>query len=155
MESLLLTGKTIGVIRTLGVDVIFHTLQTTSSIIGSSISYISAIECSSIDSIKNKLQDLDIEKTINIIHHFILELKTNNNIKESIKLSIISITEILQKIQIEFEDIKKDIEYHMSKYFYTWRSINCDDKLHNISNHVIILDKRFEILIKLLSVYSL
>ncbi len=71
------------------------------------------------------------------------------DVKESTKLSILSINEILQKIQDELNDVKNDIEYHMSKYFYSWRSINCDDKLNNISNHSIILEKRFEMLIKL------
>ena len=155
MESLILTGKTISVIRTIGLDVAIHTLQKTTSIIGSSISFIRDIECSSIDSIKNRLHTLDIEKTINIIHHFITELNMTKDVKESTKLSILSINEILQKIQDELNDVKNDIEYHMLKYFYSWRSINCDDKLNNISNHSIILEKRFEMLIKLLSVYTL
>ena len=155
MESIILTGKTFSVIRTLGIDVIIHTLQTTTNIIGSSISYITSIECISIATIKNKLSEIDIEKTINIIHLFIMELSNKTDIKESVKVSIISINEILQKIELELKDIKTEIEYHMSKYFSSWRSINCDNKLNNIAINTNILEKRFKLLIKLLSVYTI
>ena len=106
MESILLTGKTLSIIRTLGVDGIIATLHKTTSIIGSSITYISSIECSSIDSIKSRLLNLDIEKTINIIHHFITELESNKNIKESTKLSLYQLMKYY-KTSNELEDLKK------------------------------------------------
>ena len=155
METLLLTGKTLNVIKTLGLDVIIHTIQSTTSIIGSSISYITSIECSSIDSIKTKLQKIDIEKATTIIHLFINELNSKKDIKDFVKISIISINEILQQIESDLNSIKKDIEYHITKYFSSWRSINCDIKLNNIEVNSNILEKRFELLIKLLSVNTI
>ena len=157
MQSLLLTGKTLNVIHSIGSDVILQTVKTTSSVIIHTVKHITSIESDSILDIKYKLNNIDIENKINVINSFIVELNTESIklSKESIKLSIIAINNILLDIKNELHSLKNEIDYHLSKYFNTWRYINCDDKINIIIQHNNILDKRFDLLIKLLSVYNI
>ena len=157
MQSLLLTGKTLNVIHSIGSDVVLQTVKTTSSIIIHTIKHITSIESDNILDIKYKLKNIDIEYKINVINSFIIELNTESVklSKESVKLSILSINNILLDIKNELHNLKGEIDYHLSKYFNSWRYINCDDKINIIIQHNNILDKRFDLLIKLLSVYNI
>lgn len=152
MQSIILGSKALALVSGASYDILIQTIRGTSGTIIQTIKYITS-NSNNIDLsiLIRELQIFDLENKINIINQFIEEIENRKNIKESIKYSILSVHEILEKIKEELDLIKKDIEYHMTKYLNSWRSLNCDDKIVNIKLHNEILDKRFDLLIKLLT----
>tara|TARA_B100000963_G_scaffold303858_1_gene277460 strand:+ start:1393 stop:1860 length:468 start_codon:yes stop_codon:yes gene_type:complete len=151
MNTIITGTKALTLVSGLSTDLLVQTIKTTSSGIISTIKFISTYNTIDISILKKDLETIDLENKINIINKFIEEIESIKNIKESIKSSIKSVHDILEKINNELELIKEDIKYHQTKYFNSWRSIYCDEKIENIKCHNIILDKRFDLLMKLLS----
>ena len=151
MNSILLGTKALTMVSGLSTELLIQTVKTTSTGIISTIKYISSYNNVDLTLLQKDLENIDLENKINIINQFIEEIEGKKNVKESIKSSIQSVHDILEKINKELESIKEDIEYHQTKYFNSWRSIYCDDKIGNIKSHNEILDKRFDLLMKLLT----
>ena len=152
MQSLIIGTKALSVISGLSSELLIQTIKTTSTGIINTISYISTYNKVDLTYIKKDLDEFDLENKITIINKFIEEIENKKNIKESIKYSIISLHDVLEKINNEINKIKEDIEYHQTKYFNSWRSLDCSDKLEIIQKNNKLLDNRFEMLVKLLSV---
>jgi peptidoglycan hydrolase CwlO-like protein len=151
MNSLLLGTKALTMVSGLSTEILIQTVKTTSSGIIGTIKYISSHNNIDLTLLQKDLENIDLENKISIINQFIEEIENRKNVKESIKSSINSVHDMLDKINKELDLIKDDIQYHQTKYFNTWRSIYCDDKIDNIKSHNEILDKRFDLLMKLLS----
>ena len=151
MNSIIIGTKALTMVSGISTELLVQTIKTTSSGILTTIRYISTYNNIDITLLQKELENIDLESKINIINQFIEEIEAKKNIKESIKSSIQTVHEILEKIKKELDLIKEDIEYHQTKYFHSWRSIYCDDKIGNIKSHNEILDKRFDLLMKLLT----
>lgn len=152
MQSLIIGTKALSVISGLSSELLIQTIKTTSTGIINTISYISTYNKVDLTYIKKDLDEFDLENKITIINKFIEEIENKKNIKESIKYSIISLHDVLEKINNEINKIKEDIEYHQTKYLNSWRSLDCSNKLEIIEKNNKLLDNRFEMLVKLLSV---
>jgi hypothetical protein len=152
MNSIVLGAKAISLVSGLGTEILIETVKKTSTGIINTIQYISSHNTIDLTQLNNDLNTIDLENKISIINIFIEEIETKKDIKESIKSSILSLHNILEKIKLEMEDIKKEVDHHVTKYLYTWRSFDCSDKIINLKHHNEILDKRFDLLIKLLSI---
>ena len=87
-----------------------------------------------------------------IVGALLIELKDIKNLKESKKISLSSVGEIINKIYEELELINNSINYYKTIYFQSWRSIGCEQNIVKIEKFSKIFDKRFELLIKILSV---
>ena len=151
MNSLILGTKALTMVSGLSTELLIQTIKTTSTGIIDTIKFISSYNNIDLSLLQKDLENIDLENKISIINKFIEEIEERKNIKESIKISIQSVHVILEKINKELESIKEDIEYHHTKYFNSWRSIYCDDKIINIKSHNELLEKRFDLLMKLLS----
>ena len=152
MNTLLLGTKAISLLSGLSTELLVQTVKTTSHGIIQSINYISTYNTIDLTTIQKDLEVFDLENKITIITKFIEEIKNKKNIKESIRIAIISVHYVLEKINDETEKIKDDIKYHESKYFNSWRSLDCSNKINELDAHNKLLDTRFELLMKLLSI---
>ena len=99
---------------------------------------------------KSLLEDLDINSKLDIVNSFVNEIEPQNH-NDTIKKALKYLHEILEKINLEIENIKKEIETHKQKYFYYLRSPNYKDTLEKLKLHIKILDDRFNLLIKLIN----
>jgi hypothetical protein len=102
--------------------------------------------------VKTKIESMDLQNKLEIIHSLIEELK-EENLKDFQKKSIKNISELIQKINVELDDINNKIIYHKSKYFSSWRSLYLDDNINILIEHNKLLDTRFQFLINLLSIH--
>ena len=151
MNTILLGTRALNLVSGISTELLIQTVKTTSNGIIGTIKYISSYNNIDITLLKKDLENIDLENKIIIINQFIEEIENTKNIKESIKSSIKSVHDILDKINIELESIKEDIEYHQTKYFNSWRTLCCDNKIENLKTHDSILNNRFDLLVKLLS----
>ena len=88
-----------------------------------------------------------------IIKALVDELNNNNkHVYKYVKISLDSLTEITEKIHIELNKIKEKNDYHNSLYFSSSRTLDCNYYLNNLKKYNILLDKRIDLLTKLLSI---
>lgn len=96
--------------------------------------------------IKNDIDTIDINNSVNIIYENVLEYSESENLSNSIKSAIMGVNDILSKIESELKIIRNAMIHHESKYFNKWRNFNCDINILTIKKHEHILQKRFKLL---------
>ena len=102
---------------------------------------------------KKILDNLDINTKLDIIHTFIIDIHKDNKLFNDTLTKTFNYLEIILKtIETEIENINSELENHYKKWFHRYRSSNCELLLNNLINHVKILDKRFNLLIKLIKI---
>ena len=100
---------------------------------------------------KTLLDNLDINTKLDIIHAFIIDYHKDNKIfNDTLTKSFKYLETIIKTIETEIENINVELEQHSKKWFYKYRTSNCNVLLNNLINHVKILDERFNLLIKLI-----
>ena len=153
-----LTGVILGsraqtFVATVGTDIVIKTLTTTTSSIGSAISYLTTNTKPGANDITNTLTELDLEFTVNIIGSVIKEYE-EKELSTSIKKVILGVNEVLESIHKELNVIKDAIEYHNSKYLKSWRSFSWNGNMDNIKKHNEVLKSRYQMLLDLLKIYN-
>ena len=103
--STLITGLVLGtkastMVSTLGTDIVIKTLTTTTSSIGSVISYLTTNTKPGANDITNTLAELDLEFTVNVIESVINDYK-EKELSDSLKKIILGVNEILELIHKE------------------------------------------------------
>lgn len=101
--------------------------------------------------IKEKLESMDLENKLEIIHSLIIDLR-ESNLKEYHKKAIENLNQLVDKIKVELDDVNQKINYHLTKYLYSWRALDLNNNILNIQHHNNILDKRLNLLFKLLNI---
>ena len=100
---------------------------------------------------KNTIEKIDLNTKLNVIENFMNIIpKEYENIK-CVSTSLNSLHEIVVKIHDELGKINNIIEEHKQKYFHYWRTPIYQIELDNIKKYKLILDERFEILLKLIN----
>ena len=149
MNSIISGGNIISSV--LPTKIILNVLLNTISGTINSVNYIvSNDSIPEVNIIKNKIIQMDLNSKLEIIHSLIKELN-EEKLKEFQKISLKSIEILIDEINKELIDINQKINYHNSKYFSSWRSINLDNNINQLNDHNILLDKRLDNLIKLLN----
>ena len=141
------------IITTVGTDIAIRTLTTTTSSIGSLISYLTTNTKSGASDINSTLVSLDLEFTISIIENVVKEYD-EKELNEPLKKALLGVHEILELIHKELNLIKEAIEYHNSKYFKNWRSFSWSGNTEAIKQHNNTLKSRYSMLLELLKIYS-
>jgi hypothetical protein len=72
--------------------------------------------------------------------------------KESIKMSIIDIDQVIQNINQTCLQMQEKHKYHESLYLNTWRSADCSLQISSLKSSCGILEKRFDDLFKINSI---
>ena len=102
---------------------------------------------------KKILDNLDINTTLDIINTFIIDVHNDKKIFNHTLTKIFNYLEtILKTIENEIEHINLELDAHSKKWFYKYRTSNCEYLLNNLINHVKILDERFNLLIKIIKI---
>ena len=99
---------------------------------------------------KSLLEDLDINSKLDIINSFVNDIEHQIQ-SDTIKMALKYLHDILEKIKLEMENIRKEIEEHKQKYFYYLRTPSYKDIIKKLILHIKILDERFNLLIKLIN----
>jgi len=154
IEALIFGAKNVSIMSTLGKDIVLKTLSLTSSSVIGGISWITSSDNPSFDKVKNQFEKMDLLHSVQVIENLILEQAYVDNLNTSVKKAIIGVNEILIKIDEELRIIQKEMEYHQTKYFKTWRSFNCSLNIKTIQKHHEILIKRYKLLMELLNLYN-
>lgn len=152
MQSILLGSKAIALLSITGTDIIVKALTVTTTTTLNLIKHLTSLDQPSLNQIKKDLEDLDLEKEVLVINAFIEELNEDYYIKNSVKIALENLNSILIKINEEIETIKTVVNDHNEKWFNTWRSFDCGECINNIKQHYTILEKRMDMVIKLLSI---
>jgi transposase len=125
--------------------------KSTSSILNLS-NYIISSDKPQYSQVKSELESLDIYNSVYIIFELVLEQQKYDNLPNSTKRSIISVNDILSKIEDELNTIKNAMIIHEKKYFNKWRQFDCSINIDIIKKHEKILFKRYKLLRDLIMV---
>ena len=96
--------------------------------------------------VKSELESLDIYNSVCIIYELVAEQKINDKLQNSTKRAIISVNDILSKIEDELNTIKNAMVKHEKKYFNKWRQFDCSINIETIKKHEKVLFKRYKLL---------
>ena len=154
--GLVMGSKASAVVTTLGTDIAIKTLTSTTSSIGSVISYLTTNTKPGASDISSMLSSLDLEFTVTIIECVIkeyVEVERKKELVPAIQKAIIGVNEILECINKELNAIKEAIEYHNSKYLKNWRSFSWNGNTDSIRKHNEILKNRYQMLLELLKIH--
>lgn len=153
IETVVLGSKLTGIVSTVGTDVAIRTLTTTTSSVGSLISYLTTNTKPGASDVISTLVALDLEFTVGIIENVIKELN-EEQLNEPIKKALVGVNEILELIHKELKALKEAIEYHNSKYFKNWRSFSWSGNTEALKQYNNTLKNRYAMLLDLLKIYS-
>ena len=153
METLLIGAQTINIATTLSKDLLFKAVYSTSMGIVNLCKYMVETNKPYMKDVNKLLSRLDIKAKITILHDLIKE-QEHNELNKSVKRSLIYVSEALDNIHKELDGINKQIETHKKKWWQSYRTLDCSENLMNIDYHNKILDKRVEMLVNLLKIYS-
>lgn len=98
------------------------------------------------------LDELDIKSKIDIVNSLMKTVDKKKKISDVLHKSLNYLHEIIDKINLEIKDISKEIEEHKHKYFYYLRTPSYNTKVNNLVKHSDILNKRLDLLIKLINI---
>ena len=138
----------------IGSEILVATISSTASSLYNLIKFISNTNHPSLKNIQETLELLDLEYYINVINKLVNEYDHLSNQIGSIKESLFGVTKILQKIHSELNIVKEAYDKHKNKYFYKWRTFQCKYNIETIKKHKLVLDSRFDMLVKLLIIYK-
>ena len=91
--------------------------------------------------------ELDLDDRLEVINSLINHIKDEN---ETIHICLKSILDVITEINNITNKIKIVQEEHREKYFKDWRTIDVDEYIAEIKKQSELLDKRFELLVKVM-----
>lgn len=94
---------------------------------------------------KTSLELTDLEKT----HVFELIKKKTDLTKDPIQLCLIFLHEAIENIHKDLSVIHEKIDCHNNKWFNYWRSLNIKHLITNLEADIIIMNERFDYLMKI------
>jgi len=101
---------------------------------------------------KELLDELDINTKLDIINTFITDIHNDQKIfNDTLNKTFKYLEDILNTINNEIKNINIELINHKEKWFNKLRSSKYHYMLNNLIKHVKILDERFNLLIKLIS----
>lgn len=153
LSDIFFKHDTFVMISYLGTDILKMALSSSINGIMALIVNITSNSHPDVQAIKNKLNDMDIIYKITIIGLLINEQTMKKKLKPSIKKALFYIDDILKNIRNELCVINKEIANFNDSYFKFFKSINCERNLETLEQHIVILDKRYQMFSDLLKIY--
>jgi hypothetical protein len=101
--------------------------------------------------LKNIIEELDLTSKIDIINDLIKDVD-KEDINNIIHKAIHYLHDIIETINKEVEDIKKEIKEHTELWFHRYRTPNYINKIGKLIKHNQILDKRLDLFIKVFNI---
>lgn len=147
VETLLLGS---GVMSSVGVSVLTTAVTKTATGVYALLGGIH--KSSNNNTIKIRLETLDLETKIKTIDLFLKEIDTEkiSNI-ESLSACLQSLHEIIGKIETELKIISDKIKYNNSLYLsISWRKYTCNSNFPNLERYKKTLDERIDLFFKIM-----
>ncbi len=138
----------------IGSGVLVTTISKTASSLYNLIKFIANTDHPGLKNIQDTLELLDLEYYIKVINKLLNEYGSASDLMGSVKESLFGVEKILQKIHDELIIIKEAYDKHKNKYFYKWRTFQCKYNIETIKKHKLVLNSRFDMLVKLLIIYK-
>ena len=101
--------------------------------------------------LKNIIEELDLTSKIDIINDLIKDVD-KEDINDIIHKAIHYLHDIIETINKEVEDIKKEIKEHSELWFHRFRTPTYISKIERLIKHNQILDKRLDLFIKVFNI---
>ena len=101
--------------------------------------------------LKNIIEELDLTSKIDIINDLIKDVD-KEDINDIIHKAIHYLHDIIETINKEVEDIKKEIKEHSELWFHRFRTPTYINKIERLIKHNQILDKRLDLFIKVFNI---
>ena len=101
----------------------------------------------------SEIQQFDKDKEYTIVNNNV-KLVMFVEIPDPIKLALITTLEIINTINAELNKIHNKIIMHQKSYFSYIYSVKIQQEIDNIYRHNDILDKRVDLLFKVISAYN-
>lgn len=79
----------------------------------------------------------------------------NNVVDEALCTCLDNLHDMIIRIREDLNQIRSKIEFHKSKYFNYWRSVDVKPQLVNLRLHSKLLDDRYDLLLKTMSIYKI
>ena len=105
------------------------------------------------DKIINEIDDRDIEASLGVIEGLVKEINTKK-LPESILKALQNLERTLSRVQILLEKIHIKTIENKQKWFVRWRSLNVSTETKELMTEFKLLEKRFNLLHKILMVYK-
>jgi len=128
-----------------GLQSLFHTLLTTTS-----AAIVSAASCQHLQ-VKTVLQRLDIHATLRVLGALVEELDTIPPRSAAFE-ALMALKAGVECIQTDLESLKLEMNYHESKWFQSYRTPNYEDHLAALERHKDVMDRRLDLLVKVLAI---
>jgi hypothetical protein len=98
------------------------------------------------------LTELDIRSELDVVKA-LLDDTAHFEEFAVIKVASDQLREAVQLVHHELRSIQDELELHRKRYFHTWRHPNCESHIKKLRRHRVLLRKRRELLISVLSVW--
>lgn len=105
------------------------------------------VEHEEVSEVMTKLDITAKVKTVEAVIQAIVQNKSETN--KVMDVCLQNLHEILDKITHTMKLLHDEIDYHNSKWFSRWRTLSVDGLVQNLKVEAVVLDKRFDTLIKL------
>lgn len=153
MNTVMYGTKILSFVNTMSAGLIIKTLTVTTRSIYDMIRYISSSNEPKLQEVIGDIKQLDIEFSVSVIENFIKEYE-HENLSDAIKRAMLGVNESLEVINEQLISIKELIHEHNSKYFSSWRSIDCSENMSKIKDAKHILNSRYKILMTLMMIFN-
>jgi len=102
--------------------------------------------------VQSTLDELDLQVVLEIIEALVKEIPENSS--EAVSLCIKNIERCITKIHTLLQEINKEITYHKTKWFSSWRSLHVDNSLNQLRRQKGVLDHRIDLLMKVMAIHK-
>ncbi len=104
--------------------------------------------------VNNFLAELDIVADLRVIETLVRDVtisEQKENIEDAVDMALANVKEILLVIKDELQAINVELVNHQNRFFASFFDPNISLNLENMTKHKAILDKRLDLLIKILT----
>lgn len=154
VQGVVIGAKGASIISSVGTTMMINSLTSTINSICSIMGHITSYDLPYVHQINQQLVKMDLVYTVSVVEELVKERSKDKEITCSVKKALLGVHDILEKIHKELDEINKSIQYHSTKYFCNWRGFDSSCSINSLEKHKDILDKRYRILIDLLTVYN-
>mmetsp|Transcript_21773 Transcript_21773/g.30458 ORF Transcript_21773/g.30458 Transcript_21773/m.30458 type:complete len:203 (-) Transcript_21773:73-681(-) len=104
------------------------------------------------DTVQSTLEELDVQVTLQVIEAVVKEIPDTSS--EAVAICIKNIESCIKKIETILAGINKQVSYHNTKWFSSWRPLQLDLDLAQLKKQKTVLDQRVDLLMKVLAIHK-
>ena len=105
-----------------------------------------------VDALQQLLFKTDIKKKIARTHKLICELALLTELQESVLMAIRDLGEVIEHLNVLFEELLNLESHHKQLYFHQWRTIDQKGNVDDISTYIDLFNLRFDDMLKMIQI---